>query len=160
MKSRIIILSTLAVIATVVLSACSAINPVGKVAKDAYDIPYTVLDNYFVRNDVDVSKQQKLILTNQADFDSFFGMAATMGYNGTPTDVNFKTQYVVAIILPETDRSTTVTPTRVRQNGNAIIVDYKVTKGDRNSYTLVPFGAVVLDKPATDQQMEVYFNQQ
>ena len=65
---------------------------------------------------------------------------------------------VLAVILPETDRSTDVTVLDVLQNGNSVIFNYHVERGEKNSYRLVPFAAVSLPKPRTTQNMEFYFN--
>ena len=133
-------------------------STVSKLEKEAYQVRYLPLNNYFVRNDIEATKLQKLIITNETDFRSFFGEAAVMGRNGHPTPVNFKTEYVLAVILPETDRSTDVTVLDVLQNGNAVIFNYHVERGEKNSYRLVPFAAVSLPKPRTTQNMEFYFN--
>ena len=133
-------------------------STVSKLEKEAYQVRYLPLNNYFVRNDIEATKLQKLIITNETDFRSFFGEAAVMGRNGHPTPVNFKTEYVLAVILPETDRSTDVTVLDVLQNGNSVIFNYHVERGENNSYRLVPFAAVSLPKPRTTQNMEFYFN--
>ena len=103
-------------------------STVSKLEKEAYQVRYLPLNNYFVRNDIEATKLQKLIITNETDFRSFFGEAAVMGRNGHPTPVNFKTEYVLAVILPETDRSTDVTVLDVLQNGNSVIFNYHVEK--------------------------------
>lgn len=133
-------------------------STVSKLEKEAYQVRYLPLNNYFVRNNIEATKLQKLIITNETDFRSFFGEAAVMGRNGHPTPVNFKTEYVLAVILPETDRSTDVTVLDVLQNGNSVIFNYHVERGEKNSYRLVPFAAVSLPKPRTTQNMEFYFN--
>ena len=133
-------------------------STVSKLEKEAYQVRYLPLNNYFVRNDIEATKLQKLIITNETDFRSFFGEAAVMGRNGHPTPVNFKTEYVLAVILPETDRSTDVTVLDVLQNGNSVIFNYHVERGEKNSYRLVPFAAVSLPKPRTTPNMEFYFN--
>ena len=137
---------------------CSVFNKLN-MAQNVYDaatsVSYTTLDNYFVRNDVNHNKRQDLILTNKADFEGFFGMAATMG--GLPTDINWNKQYVVAVVLPETNRMTTVTPIDVRQDGNKVVFCYKVDRGEKTTYTMMPFTAVALDKPTNSQQMEFFF---
>ena len=133
-------------------------STVSKLEKEAYQVRYLPLNNYFVRNDIEATKLQKLIITNETDFRSFFGEAAVMGRNGHPTPVNFKTEDVLAVILPETDRSTDVTVLDVLQNGNSVIFNYHVERGEKNSYRLVPFAAVSLPKPRTTQNMEFYFN--
>ena len=50
-------------------------------------------------------------------------------------------------------------PLSVLQNGNAIIFNYKVDKGSKMSYSICPFTAVVLDRPATNSSYEIYWNE-
>ena len=127
-----------------------------KIDKVATPVHYTTLENYFVRNDVDCSKQRRLILDNQQDFDTFFGKAATMG--GLPTTVNWNKQYVVAIILPETKRATSIEPVAVKVTDNDVVVfSYHIKKGDKMSHSMVPFTAVAIDKPASDTKMTVFY---
>lgn len=127
-----------------------------KIDKVATPVHYTTLENYFVRNDVDCSKQRRLILDNQQDFDAFFGKAATMG--GLPTTVNWNKQYVVAIILPETKRATSIEPVAVKVTDNDVMVfSYHIKKGDKMSHSMVPFTAVAIDKPASDTKMTIFY---
>ena len=127
-----------------------------KIDDIATPVPYTTLENYFVRNDMDCSKTQRLIFNNKQDFEAFFGQAAYMG--GLPTEVNWKKQYVVAVILPETNRSTSIEPVNVKVSDNQCLVfSYHVKKGDKMSYKMVPFTAVAIDKPASDMQMTVFY---
>lgn len=127
-----------------------------KIDKVATPVHYTTLENYFVRNDVDCSKQRRLIFDNQQDFDAFFGKAATMG--GLPTTVNWNKQYVVAIILPETKRATSIEPVAVKVTDNDVMVfSYHIKKSDKMSHSMVPFTAVAIDKPASDTKMTVFY---
>jgi hypothetical protein len=127
-----------------------------KIDDVATPVPYTTLENYFVRNDVDCSKQQRLIIDNQRDFEGYFGMAATMG--GLPTEVNWNKQYVVALILPETNRATSITPINVKvANDDIMVFSYHVKKGDKMSHKMVPFTAVAIDKPDRASQMTVFY---
>ena len=127
-----------------------------KIDDVATPVPYTTLDNYFVRNDVDCSKQQRLIFDNQRDFEGYFGMAATMG--GLPTEINWNKQYVVALVLPETNRATSVEPVSVKvANDNIMVFSYHVKKGDKMSHKMVPFTAVAVDKPDSNTQMTVFY---
>lgn len=146
----------LALITVAMLVGCS---PLSKIEKEGYPINYTELANYYVLNNVDVSKTQRLVINSQQTFEAYFGEAAVMGRNGQPTMVNFKTQYVLAVVLPETDRQTEVIPGEVVQNGNTIVMNYRVNKGAKTSYRMVPFAAIALDKPVNDTQMEIYFKQ-
>ena len=146
----------LALITVAMLVGCS---PLSKIEKEGYPINYTELANYYVLNNVDVSKTQRLVINSQQTFEAYFGEAAVMGRNGQPTMVNFKTQYVLAVVLPETDRQTEVIPGEVVQNGNTIVMNYRVNKGAKTSYRMVPFVAIAIDKPVSDTQMEIYFKQ-
>lgn len=146
----------LALITVAMLVGCS---PLSKIEKEGYPINYTELANYYVLNNVDVSKPQRLVINSQQTFEAYFGEAAVMGRNGQPTMVNFKTQYVLAVVLPETDRQTEVIPGEVVQNGNTIVMNYRVNKGAKTTYRMVPFAAIAIDKPVNDTQMEIYFKQ-
>ena len=156
MKRLTIILALGALL--LVCSHCSLFNKMNEaenVDKTAARINYTTLENYFVRNDLDCTKLQRLIIDNKQDFEKYFGMAATMG--GLPTEVNWKTQYVLAVILPEAKRATSVSPVAVKQDGERVVFSYAVKRGDRISHTMVPFTAVAIKKPAAEQKMEIYF---
>ena len=146
----------LALITVAMLVGCS---PLSKIEKEGYPINYTELANYYVLNNVDVSKTQRLVINSQQTFEAYFGEAAVMGRNGQPTMVNFKTQYVLAVVLPETDRQTEVIPGEVVQNGNTIVMNYRVNKGAKTTYRMVPLAAIAIDKPVNDTQMEIYFKQ-
>jgi len=112
-----------------------------KIDNVASPVPYTTLENYYVRNDVDCSRQQRLILDNQRDFEAFFGQAATMV--GLPTQVNWNKQFVIALVQPETKRATSIIPVNVKVADNGVMVfSYQVKKGDKMSHTMVPFTAV------------------
>jgi len=145
-----------ALFAVAILASC---NPLSKIEKAGYPINYTELHNYYVLNNIDASKTQRLVINSQATFESYFGEGAVMGRNGQPTMVNFKTQYVLAVVLPETDRQTEVVPGEVVQNGNTVVMNYRVNKGAKTSYRMVPFAAIAIDKPVSDTQMEIYFKQ-
>jgi hypothetical protein len=109
------------------------------------NIPFTVAQNYFVKNTVTTLKEAKI--TTQEKFDEVFGAAATMGAGGQPTDINFSTHYVVAVVLPETDLSTTVTPVSLqRKSKNELILTYKTVVGQKQSYTTRPNFMIVVDK--------------
>ena len=155
MKKTLKFLMALAIVA-LVSASCSITK---NVEPGAQQMPFTELQNYFVNNTHRVTKVERLVIKDEATFNQIFGQAAVMGTNGAPTAVNFKTQYVVAVLLPETDRLTQAYPVNVLQNGNSIIFNYKVEKGSSQSYTMSPFTAVVLDRPVSDQNMEIYFNE-
>lgn len=73
-------------------------------ATTAVDVPYKVANGYFVRNDVKKLPNGKI--SKQKDFEAAFGMAAVMGNDGRPTEIDFDNQYVIAVSKPVTDRFT------------------------------------------------------
>ncbi len=150
---------TMGVLLLLLCSNCSFMDKMyaaQKIDEVATPIKYTTLENYFVRNDVDCSKQQRLIINNKAEFEKYFGMAAHMG--GLPTEVNWNKQFVIALVLPETKRATSIYPVNVKTTDNNILVfSYLVKKGDNMSHKMVPFIAVAVDKPASTQDMNIFF---
>ena len=140
MRKLFLILSLAAV--ALLCCQCTTSKEFRKAQKGAKPIPYTVLKNYYVRNDVPADKPQHLILDNQQDFDSFFGPAPLMG--GDPTDINWKTQYVIAIVLPE-------------QSPGNVIFYFQLNRGRKTSYRQVPFSAVAINRAVDPQQLQVFF---
>ena len=68
---------------------------------------------------------------------AYFGHAAIMG--GMPTDVNWNKQYVVALVLPETNKRDHHHPIDVKQSpGQCHAFSYQVNRGRKTSYTHGP----------------------
>ncbi len=146
----------LALVAVAVFSChCDAANPLKKAKKGAVEAPFVVLKNYHVRNDVDCSKAQQLIIDNEETFNKYFGPAPLMG--SAPTDINWKHQFVIAILLPETNKATMVTPLKVKESPGNIIFYYQVNRGHKTSYTLVPFAAIALERAENTQHARVFY---
>lgn len=154
MKRAIYILTII-----VVTAVCTQCNPLKKIEAQAYPLNYTELLNYYVKSGVVSKKIQRVVFDNETHFQQYFGEAAVMGRNGQPTPVNFKTQYVVAIILPVTDKDTQVIPAEISQVENTVIVNYRVKKGKKLGYNTIPFTAVAIDKPEVDSEIEFNFNE-
>ena len=132
-----------------------AANPLKKAKKGAREAPFVTLKNYHVRNDIDCSKAQQLIIDNEEEFNKYFGPAPLMG--SAPTDINWKHQFVIAILLPETNKATMVTPMKVKESPGNIIFYYQVNRGHKTSYTLVPFAAIALERAPNTEQTQVFF---
>jgi hypothetical protein len=108
-------------------------------------IPYAVAQNYFVKNTVDVIANPKI--ETEEVFNSYFGAATTMGKNGKPTAVDFNKEFAIAIVLPKTDNTTTIQPVALKKAGDdALVLEYKVAVGDKQSYTSRPFLLVLVDR--------------
>ena len=132
-------------------------NAKDKLEAQAYPINYTELQNYLVKSHMVTKKTQNVIIDNEEQFNKYFEEAIVMGRNGQAPQVDFKTQYVLAVILPRTNRATAVIPGEISQVGNTVFFNYRVRKGNKQEYTVVPFTAVIIDKPAVDTQMEFIF---
>ncbi len=146
-------------VAVMMLLLATSCSMTRNLEADAVTVPYIEMRNYYVLNDYEHAKVERKIIKNEEEFSKVFGEAAFMGVDGEPTIINFKKQFVLAVLLPETATATNIYPLSVLQNGNAVIFNYKVERGEKQSYTTNPFTAVVLDRPIVDAQLEFYFNE-
>ena len=145
-----------ALLVACVVGSCSITR---ELEQNASPIAFTEVNNYFVKNNSVPQKLLRKVINTEGEFRAIFGEAAVMGSNGQPTPINFKRQFVLAVVSPVTDTDTQMYPLSVLQNGNAIIFNYKVDKGSKMSYSICPFTAVVLDRPATNSSYEIYWNE-
>ena len=81
-------------------------------------IQCNVAKNYFFSNNASLPASLKV--TNEHEFNHYFGMAAVMGKGGEPTKIDFKKQFVIAKVLPETNISTDIQPLSLVQKGNTL----------------------------------------
>lgn len=128
-----------AVLAFVLLSSCQ-----DKSSQKPKDISYQQAQNYFVKNTVDSLSQPRI--TTRVDFENIFGPATTMGTAGKPTPINFAKQAVIALILPETQSAVTITPQRLQQQGDRLLLFYKKETGAPQSFTARPYLLLIIDK--------------
>ena len=117
-------------------------QPVSKAEKN---IAFIVAKNYFANNTLTKLDRPKIETADR--FNAAFGMATTMGKDGRPTEIDFNKQYVIAIILPETDLATNIEAVSLQkvENGD-IVLSYRVITGQKQSYKIRPNLAVVVDK--------------
>ena len=147
----------IAVAASIFIASCQNSSKINKteteqnVVKDTMDtnvpqeIAFTLIRNYFVKNTVKVIEQAKI--ESAEKFNEIFGMATTMGKDGKPTEIDFTKQYVIAVIKPETDLETTLEPVSLSKDSkNKLSLNYKFVQGQKQSYTIRPFFAIIVDK--------------
>lgn len=109
------------------------------------DIAYTIAKNYFVKNTVKNLDNPKIEALEK--FDESFGMATTIGKDGRPTEIDFTKEYVIAVILPETDLMTTLTPLGLQKDKEGRIkLTFKTIVGQKQSYTTRPNFLIIVNK--------------
>ncbi|ANH80413.1 hypothetical protein A8C56_04910 [Niabella ginsenosidivorans] len=124
-------------------SADSLISKTAVPATQA-DIPYKVLEHYFLKNTVK-NQTVPLKIESEDQFEKTFGAAATM--KKRPTPVYFDREYVIAVIKPETDTATILVPVSLlRDSSNNIIFSYINRKADRQSFTMRPVLLIAVNK--------------
>lgn len=109
------------------------------------DVPYIEAKNYFVKNTFREDQLSNPKISSQKKFDAIFGMARTMSQNGRPTPIDFRKQYVIAIVNPVTDIATTLSVSSLKQKDNAIILNYDVEEGKKQSFSTQPLLLLVVD---------------
>lgn len=109
------------------------------------NIDFTIAKNYFVNNTVTKLENPKIETVEK--FNEIFGMATTMGTAGKPTEIDFSKEYVIGVILPETDVSTTIYPMSLLKNTkHEITLNYKSVIGEKQSFTTRPNFIIIVDK--------------
>jgi hypothetical protein len=117
-------------------------------AKSKNDVvAYTVAQNYFVLNSVAQGGLAKPKIETKAEFDKYFGMAPVMGNNGKPTVIDFAKQFVIAVILDDTDLNTEILSVSLLKNAKKqLVFTYSVKVGAKQSFTIRPALIIVVDK--------------
>lgn len=120
----------------------------------AANVGFTEVRNYFHRNDAPMPSSP--LITTQKEFDSQFGAAAFMGKDGQPTRLNFRKQAVVAIVLPVSDKATTISNVSLTSPAkNRLLLSYEVHEGLSRSYSTQPIRLMAVDKKWGKAQVEV-----
>lgn len=124
------------------LSACNSID-----RKDGKsDVPYIIAKNYFVNNDIGENDLPNYKITSQIDFDKYIGQATLEGESGKPTPIDFSKQYVILVVGSLTDIYTEWSVVSLKQKDETIVLEYKQTQGEKQSYTIQPFLLLIVDK--------------
>jgi len=111
--------------------------------EEGEEIKYELAFNYFIKNDVKDKVPVKI--TSQEEFNKYFGMAATMGEGGRPTEIDFSKNYViVADYGTVKNKSVSVQPTALNREGNKLVLDYYVVDEGENTHTSRPFAIAIV----------------
>ena len=142
------------ILRNVFAAALVAVSLVTACSDEGKNVPFTEARNYFVRNDVVLPLESNVIET-KAQLDSLFGMAAVMGRNGRPTDIDFDREFCVAYVIPPTDTLTEIVPVSVTSKGKELTCSFEIKKGDPITWTIQPFSLIVIDRSYYKKQVKV-----
>ncbi|MBO1363670.1 hypothetical protein JHU38_07790 [Prevotella sp. A2931] len=115
-------------------------------------IKWTEARNYYHVGETRLPETMKI--TRQQTFDENFGMAAIMSKDGQPTPIDFNKDFVLAKIVPETDRQTTLQPLALKKVGDKLQLTYRYTQGARQSFTTRPFFLLIVPKAYEKLEIE------
>ena len=125
--------------------ATPATMPGTESAAEQTDVLFRLAENYFVKNTVKRLDNPKIETAEQ--FDAVFGMARTMSESSKPTAIDFSKEFVLAVVLPETDTTTSLKIQSVQKNEKGeLVLRYERISGEKQSYTTVPFLAIIVNK--------------
>ena len=150
-QTKSILCAALAVLCMITLTtACTASKQTNT---DIEQISYHEARNFFLNQGQELAVGQKI--TNDKDFDKYFGLAAFMGKGGEPTRVDFANEFVLPIVLPETDCETDINAVSLSGNASVINLNYKVKVGEKRDFYIRPIMLLVVDKAYRDAQVVV-----
>lgn len=120
-------------------------------------IPYSLMENYFYRNDVPLN--ENVILQSKAQLDSLFGMATVMGKGGQPTEIDFGKEVALAVVSPTTDHETKLEVDAIQQKGDSLIFSYReIISPEKLSYSIQP--VLMVKIPKEYYQGKISFNKE
>ena len=114
------------------------------------EVPYTKLERYFFKNNAEIPTNPKIDTREQ--FDSLFGMAAVMGPNGRPTEIDFTKQFVIAVVHPVTNQATELDDKRLLYykdllGGTNLDFCYSIDQDeDTLSFSMQPILLIAVDR--------------
>jgi hypothetical protein len=112
--------------------------------KQASDIPFEEVKNYFFLNDAEIPENP--VIDSAEQFDALFGAAAFMGKDGQVTPVDFGKEFVIAVVNPVTDCQTELVPESLRKVDGELVFSYDETIGEQQSWTMQPVLLVKVDR--------------
>lgn len=98
-------------------------------------IPFKVAKRYFVNNTVAAGLMEISMISTEAEFNKYFGMAAVMGEDGIPTSIDFSKEFVIAVINESTENIHEIKFHSLTKNDGDTTLNYSVINNQPgNSY--------------------------
>ena len=79
-------------------------------------------------------------------FNKYFTPAPGTGLSREATEINFKTHFVVPVVLPETNRDTKILLQDMHANTPDLTLNYGIKVGNVRDYTTMPSKVVIVIK--------------
>jgi hypothetical protein len=110
------------------------------------EVPFLLARNYSVKTTFKNDRTTIHKITTQPDFDMIFEKSITMDENIKPTSIDFSKQYVITIINKANKNNSVINVNFLKVQGEAIILEYKIVKGEKLIDKAQPFIILVVDK--------------
>lgn len=117
-----------------------------KISSTSKILKYEIGANYFVKNTFNSNLIDKSYIDSKEVFENVFGVARTMSAESMPTDIDFTTDFVIPIILDQTNIGSKISVDSIRLIGNLLSVNYTVTEVEPISYVIQPSEVIILKK--------------
>lgn len=120
-------------------------------------IPYRIASHYFIKNTV--KNIVPVRISNRQDFEQYFGMAATMGISGQPTNIDFTHEEVLIYDAGISNQQIDIFPASLEQSGQILHLNIGVKVGTNLDYQIHPFIMLIIPKNHADKVL-VHVQQQ
>ena len=107
-------------------------------------LPYKILEGYFVGNEFVPYLPVDTVIRSSDQFQKIFGYATVMGRQ--PAAIDFENEFVLAIMPEVSDQSPQIELISLLKRNEEILVRYKITLGQKQSYTVKPLLLISLPK--------------
>ncbi|PHO01769.1 hypothetical protein CSC82_21900, partial [Rhodobacteraceae bacterium 4F10] len=84
---------------------------------EAVTVTYKVASRYFIKNNIEELPSK---IDSREEFEKYFGMATVMGENGKPTSIDFEKEYVIAVTVDASNKTTELQPVSLTKEGEEI----------------------------------------
>ncbi len=127
------------------LCACSFSTEKNTETQISSQVSVKTLNGYFLKNDYQFTDSiEFFVFRNAQEFERYVGIARVMG--GNFDTIDFANECAVAIACPPTNRKTDIQFSSVKNENDTLIVNYTITRDDKQSYDMLPFSLLRISK--------------
>lgn len=110
----------------------------------AQEVPYQEAKNYFVNNTYPDQTTHVLRITSEKKFNEIFGMAALMGDEGKPTEINFSKNFVIALIDAVSNETESIIIKNLANERKKLNLRYAILKREVPSFATFRFAKILI----------------